>query len=151
MIANKIKINLCLVSIKLFIVRTILCATFYNLMCQIITCLFVILLIQLFAILFTMEIFKPRLFSSHAKRLHTSLTELLLLVVFFVFNFFIRLRKQSDEGSWSRTLVVSPSREPHRDFIIVCEFSSHCLLLRSLSCLSPSLSWWCCWITRCIY
>ena len=49
-------------------------------------CLFDILLTQLFAILLTMEIFIPRLFSSHAARLHTIRTEFLLLVVCFVMS-----------------------------------------------------------------
>ena len=44
LIANKIKIICCVVSIKLFIVRTILCATICNWMCAIIICLFDILL-----------------------------------------------------------------------------------------------------------
>ena len=105
MIANKIITKMFLVSIKLFIVRTIyVCHCFHLIRIRcirwtiiarsiIILCLqyfykqqhmFVILLTQLFAVLPTTEIFKPRLFSSHATRLHTRLIELLLLVVCFV-------------------------------------------------------------------
>ena len=82
------KINLCLVSIKFFIICTILCATIYNLMYQTIICLFVILLTQLFPIMHTTEIFKPRLFSSQATRLHTWLTVFLLFAICFVFLFY---------------------------------------------------------------
>ena len=52
-------------------------------------CLFYILLIQLFAFLLTMEIFKPRLFSSHATQLHTRLTEFLLTFSRFIFHTYI--------------------------------------------------------------
>ena len=84
LITNKVKINLRLVSIKLFIICTILCATIYNLMYQTIMLLLAILLTQLFSALLTTQIFKPRLFCSHATQLHTRLTEFLPLVVCFV-------------------------------------------------------------------
>ena len=88
LIANKIKIDLHLVSIKLLTVRTILCATIYNFTTTTTIFLFVILFTQLFAILLTTVIFKPRLFSSHATRVHTRLTEFLLLIVCFVLPFY---------------------------------------------------------------
>ena len=43
--------------------------------------------------------------------------------------------------------VFSLSRELYGNFIVVCVFCSHCLLLRSVTCLSPFLSYWCCWFT----
>ena len=41
----------------------------------------------------------------------------------------------------------SPSRELHRVFIDICVLGTHCLLLRSFTCLSSSLSHCCCWFT----
>ena len=52
---------------------------------------------------------------------------------------FIVLRKQSDERSWSGMFIFLFSRELYGDFIVACVFCSHCLLLHSLNCLSPSL------------
>ena len=48
---------------------------------------------------------------------------------------------QSDEGSWSVTLGVSPSREFYCDYIVVCVLCTQCLLLRSHTCLSLFLSY----------
>ena len=39
------------------------------------------------------------------------------------------------------------SRELYRDFFVVCVLCTHCLLLPSFTCLSPSLSNCCCWFT----
>ena len=88
--------------------------------------LFVIVLTQLFAILLTAEIFKPWLFSSHAMHPYTRLTELLLLIIGLVL-FFIY-----DNAFASNCLVwrtFSLSRKLYSDFIVVCRFCSHCLLL----------------------
>ena len=62
-------------------------------------------------LIFTMAIFKPQLFCSHAT-LHADwiLTECCP---------FIYARLQSDEGSWSGTFGVSPSREFFCDYLIV--------------------------------
>ena len=87
LIANKIKKDFCLVSIKLFIVRSILCVTIYNSILLTIICLFVNLLTQLFAIQFTTGIFKLQLFSSHAMQLHRRLTEFLLTLRFLCRTF----------------------------------------------------------------
>ena len=54
---------------------------------------------------------------------------------------------QSDECPWCRIFVALPSREFHLHIIVVFVFRSHCLLLRSLTCLSPFLLYWCCWFT----
>ena len=54
-----------------------------------IVCLFAILLTQLFTVLLTTEIFKPRLLSSHTTRLLTRLTEFLPFVAYFVLPFYI--------------------------------------------------------------
>ena len=59
---------MCLISIKPFIVHTIYvshCSNFYNVYNYNKNSLFDIFLTQLFAILLTTEIFKPRLFCSH--------------------------------------------------------------------------------------
>ena len=96
MTAHKIKINLCLVSIKHFIVRTILCATIYNLLYITIICLFLILHTQLFAILLTTEIFKPRLTK-------------FLLPIACLSCLSICPHNQFDKGSWSGMFGVSPS------------------------------------------
>ena len=41
---------------------------------------------------------------------------------------FIVQRNQSNERSWSRMFVFSPSREPYCDFIFVCVLYAHCCL-----------------------
>ena len=67
----------------------------------------IFILTQLFAILFTTEIFKPRLLTAHATRLHTRLTELKLPVWLAR----LLLYKQSNERPWSGMFVYSLSRE----------------------------------------
>ena len=47
----------------------------------------------------------------------------------------------------SRMFMFSFARELYRNCIVVCVFSTHCLLLRSRTCLSPSLSHCCWWFT----
>ena len=74
-----------------------------------------------------MAIFKPRLFSSHATRLHTRLTELLLLVVCLVLNFYSPTEKP-DECPWSRIFVFYLSRELYCDFIFVYALCTNCCL-----------------------
>ena len=105
-------------------------------------CLFVVALKQLFHILLTTEIFKPRLFSSRATRLHTRLTELLLLVVCIVLPFY-----RPTQTVWWTFL---------KEHVRVRVFSRlHCylcivytlLFVRSLTCLSLSLSHSCCCFT----
>ena len=78
-------------------------------------------------ILLTMKIFKPRLFFSHATRLHTRHIEFLLLVVCFVLSFYIP-SQQFHEHSWSRMFGLSLFRESYCNFIFVCVFCTHCCL-----------------------
>ena len=52
--------------------------------------------------------------------------------------------KQSDENTWSRTLVVSPSWELYRNFIAFVYFVH---IAFPLTCICPFLSYWCCWFT----
>ena len=92
-------------------------------------------------------IFKPQLFSSHVTHLYARLTEFLLLALPALFCLFICPSKQSEEHSWSGMLVFRPYRAVHRNFIIVGVFRSHCLLLCSLTCLSPFLLYFCCGFT----
>ena len=116
LIANKIKINLFLFSTKLFIVRTILCATIYNSMYQTIISLFVVCLTiirhsahngdhQTMTVLFT------RKFTQGWLTTHWLLPALFCLL--------ICARLQFDEGSWSETFGVSLSREILCDSIVV--------------------------------
>ena len=84
----------CLISVKLFIVHSVLCATIFNLFNN--NYLFVILLCShpfaqattLVRDICVLEIFKPRLFALNARHLHTRLFKLLLLVHCFVFPFY---------------------------------------------------------------
>ena len=80
LIANKVKTNMSLVSIKLFIVRSILCAIVqtYTTYTTTITTIIAYLLN-----LYSGDL-QPQLFSSHAKQLHTRLTDLLLVAWLFL-------------------------------------------------------------------
>ena len=80
----------------------------------------VFLLTQLFAILLTADVFKPRMFPSHLTRLHTRLTELLLLVVCF---------------------VLPLSRELYCDFIFVSDWITTTYRLLCLAAFSRTLLW----------
>ena len=83
-IANKIQITLCLVSIKLFIVSTILCATIYNLMYPTIICLVRTLCVSTNNC--SVDLYNCNLLSTTVlfTRLYTSLTEFLRLSCFIV-------------------------------------------------------------------
>ena len=104
LIANKVKTNICLVSINLIsilsalsyvpqfkllprIQQQFICSLYFftlmfaTLLTQLFTCCFWIKLVSL---IYIAEIFKPRL------RLHTRLTELLLTIAWFVLRFHMR-------------------------------------------------------------
>ena len=133
--ANKVKINMCFVSIKLSLLLALFIgATVSNLYSNNYNnyCLFGVLLTQLFAIQLTTKIFKPRLFYSHPTRLHTRLTELLLPVVCFAWPLYspkqtvwrMFLKWNVRVLAFSRTLL-----RPHCCLCILFTFfCSFCLL-----------------------
>ena len=85
--ANKVKTNMFLVSIKLFIVLTTFVCHLQLDVCNnnVLVRYSPLLTTQIFST----AIFKPRLFPSHKTRLHTRLTEFLLLVVCFILPFYM--------------------------------------------------------------
>ena len=81
--------------------------------------LFHILLTQLFDILLTTEIFKPRLFCSHGTSHNIDFDSYWLPVACFIWPFIVQ-HNQYNERSWSRTFVFSLSWELYCDFIFAC-------------------------------
>ena len=135
MIAYKVKTNICLVSVKLLIVGTILCTTVQTCsrttyMTSTITIIvwFVTLIdLQTTTILFTRN-FTQGWLNSYNSLLPLSCP-------------FIVQHNQYNEHSWNRTFVFSPSRELYTDFF--CLF----IMLRFLTLrfLYLSYSRRCCW------
>ena len=137
LIANKVKTNICLASVRLFVVHTILCATVFNLYNNTRNYLFVILLTS--SVLISTNSCSVDLYNS----------DLQTTTVFFTCNItqgwlnsyalsamscpFIVQRKQADERSWSRQFVFSLFKELYCDFIFVCAFAY--LSIRFFSCL----------------
>ena len=149
LIANKLTTNMCLVLVKHFIVRTILCATV-----QICTTYTIIITTTTIRSLFSSQNylpfcsqtfrkfciamnFKPQLFCSH--KTDWILNDSLLSDLFCPF---IIHHCQYNECSCNTTSMFLPSLELYRDFIF-CTLLLRSLML-SLGYLCLSYSYWCC-------
>ena len=135
LIANKIKINLYLVSIKQIVARAITIVFHYSQLEDTTVICFARYSTLLTTFLKTTTLVcKWQRSLNHDCFLHMQLvfTQDWLNSYYSLSALscvFICPHKQSDEGSWSRM----HSREFYSDFIVVCVFCSHCLLLRSLT------------------
>ena len=129
LIPNKVKTNLCLVPLKLFIVRTILYATVSNLYNNNYNniCLFDIFLTQLFAILLTLEILKPLFWFTRNFTPGWLISDYLSSALSCVF---ILQHDQSNERFWNRSFAFSKTLSR----LLVYVHSHTCLSL-FLSCL----------------
>ena len=105
----------------------------------------------LFDILLTTEIFKQRLFSSHAKRIHTRLTEFLLPTVCFDLPFNSNTQTDVLEVECLCSLFLEDSIATALLLVLcvhitVCVLCTHCCLcVRVL--VNHSFSHACCWLT----
>ena len=113
LIANELKTNMCLVSIKLFIVHTLSYEPLFPTSTTI-TTYSLYFFTLLFSILLAKQIFKPRLFCSHATshKANRILTDCCLLCLAFVFAYDFSLMKILE--------VESLGFRSFRDFIIIC-------------------------------